>query len=167
MDFSPIQRYEFVCKTQVYCAPIPIRRDRGVDLCCYRAEEMAAYVNAGPAGGEHAALAEKQILDARGGVLPLNWGIVQHHKRNLELVERREREAKAALLAQAQREREERAAADPTKMANLRAQNPSPSATRARSRQRPRWPERRPTYKLQMRVVHTHDTILLVVRYWS
>ena len=91
MDFSPIQRYEFVCNTQVYCAPIPIRRDRGVDLCCYRAEEMAAYVNAGPAGGEHAALAEKQILDARGGVLPLNWGIVRHHKRNLELVESMER----------------------------------------------------------------------------
>ena len=111
-DFRSIHQSEFVCNPQLYCAPIPIRRDRGVDLCCYRAEEMAAYVNAGPAGGEHAALAEKQILDARGGVLPLNWGIVQHHKRNLELVERREREAKAALLAQAQREREERAAAE-------------------------------------------------------
>ena len=91
MDFSPIQRYEFVCKTQVYCAPIPIRRDRGVDLSCYRAEEMAAYVNAGPAGSEDAALAEKQILDARGGVLPHNWTKVKYHKRNLELVESMER----------------------------------------------------------------------------
>ena len=87
MDFSAIQQCEFVCRTQVYCAPIPIRRDRGVDLCCYRAEEMEAYVNAGPADSEDAALAEKQILDARGGVLPLNWGIVRHHKRNLDLVE--------------------------------------------------------------------------------
>ena len=91
MDFRSINFSEFVCNTQVYCAPVPLYRSCGVDLCCYRAEEMEAYVNAGPADSEDAALAEKQILDARGGVLPLNWGIVRHHKRNLEMVESMER----------------------------------------------------------------------------
>ena len=87
MDFRSIHFSEFVCNTQVYCAPIPLYRSCGVDLSCYRAEEMAAYVDAGDGEGEDAALVEKQILDARGGVLPFNWGIVRHHKRNLDLVE--------------------------------------------------------------------------------
>ena len=88
MDFSPIQQCEFICNTNVYCAPVPLYRHCGVDLCRYHAEEMEAYVNAGPAESEDAALVERQILDARGGVLPENWTIVQHHKRNLEMVER-------------------------------------------------------------------------------
>ena len=88
VDFTPIQVCEFVCKTNEYHNPVPIYRSCGVDLCRYYTEELEAYVNAGPADSEDAVLVEKQIIDARGGVLPGDWTKVKYHKRNLEMVER-------------------------------------------------------------------------------
>ena len=91
VDFTPIQMCEFVCRTNEYHEPLPLYRRCGADLSCFRVEEMEAYVNAGPTGSEEEALAEKQILDARGGVLPKDWTKVKYLKRNFELAEDAER----------------------------------------------------------------------------
>lgn len=88
MKFSPIHQCQFICATNEYHSPVPIYRACGVDLSRYYADELEAYVVAGPADSEDAALVERQILDARGGVLPEDWTKVKYHKRNLEMVER-------------------------------------------------------------------------------
>lgn len=84
MSFSPIENIGFVQRTLVKASPVPVRRSRGVDLAKYRKSEMDDMLNAGPLGSPSALLVERQIQDARGGVLPQNWTVVKHYKNRMD-----------------------------------------------------------------------------------